>query len=309
MKKIIKLIPVLFLLVSCEKKELPIPRYVKVEVVDTTSHTVGELQTTQVDMGETYKTQIWFSLGENRVVASNLKTDWDITFEGSANGVHIMLNGSKAMKALKTNHSKVQEVTDTAGLGANGKADMPSGNPDSTAIGDWQGDNKVYMINRGYNEKGFLIGYYKLRITGVTSTQYTFEYGDIFSQEVFQGTVSKNGDHNFIGYSFTTHQQVAQVEPKKNDYDICFTGYTHLFYEPALQYYQVTGVLTNSYKTRVARFTDKAFENIVLKDTLGRDFTSRRDRVGYNWKDFDGQNYKVNPKICYIIQDSKGYYY
>lgn len=309
MKKIIAALGISLSLFSCEKKELPVPKYVPVEVVDTTSHTVGPLQTTQVDMGTDYRTQIWFSLGENRVVATNFKSDWDLAFESSANGFHVMLNGARAMKVLKTNYGNMQQVTDTTGIGVNGRADMPSGNLDSTAIGDWQGDSKVYVVNRGYNDQGFPSGHYKLKITGVTAAGYTFEYGDVFGQQVFQGTVSKNAAQNFTGYSFTTHRQVAAVEPPKTDYDLCFTSYTHLFYKPAVQYYQVTGALTNSYKTRVARFTDKAFEQIMLKDTLRGEFTSRRDRVGYNWKDFDGQNYKVNPLVCYIIQDSKGYYY
>jgi hypothetical protein len=309
MKKSVLAIAVSLVLFSCEKKELPVPKHTKVDITDTTSHTAGQLQTTQVDLGESYKTQIWFSLGENRVVATNFKTDWDLAFETSANGFHILLNGSLAMKVYKTNHTNLSQVNDTAGLGVNGKADMPSGNLDSTAIGDWQSDNKVYVVNRGYNEQGFLMGYYKLKITGVTTTQYAFEYGDVFGQQVFQGTVNKDAGRNFVGYSFTTHQSAVQVEPKKTDYDLCFTAYTHLFYEPAVQYYQVTGALGNSYKTRVARITDKAFETIVLKDTLGRSFSTRRDRIGYDWKTFSGSVYIVNPAICYIIHDSKGYYY
>jgi hypothetical protein len=309
MKKIILAAVISLMLFSCEKKELPVSKHINVELVDTSSHTAGPLQTTQVDLGESYKTQIWFSLGENRVVAVNFKTDWDLAFEASPGGTHILLNGSRAMKVYKTGYTDLYQVSDTAGLGVNGKADMPSGSLDSTAIGDWQNDNKVYIINRGYNEQGFLTGYYKLKITGVTATQYSFEYGDVFGQQVFQGTVSKDADHNFIGYSFSTHQAAAQVEPKKTDYDLCFTSYTHLFYEPSVQYYQVIGVLGNSYKTSVARITDKAFEAIVLRDTLGRSFSTRRDRVGYDWKIFSGSVYTVNPAICYIIHDSKGYYY
>lgn len=310
MKKILTLIAFSVLAFSCEKKELPVPKHVATEVVDTSSHTVGPLQLTQVDLGPDYKTQIWFSLSENRIIATNLKTAWDICFEGSASGSHIMLNGSRAMKVYKTSQSSLSQVTDTAGLGADGKADMPSGNTDSTAIGDWQSDNKVYILNLGYNDQGQPMGFYKLKITGVTATAYTFEYGDVFGQQVFQGSVTKDDACNFIGYSFMTHLPAPQVEPAKTTFDLCFTAYTHLFLEPEFQYYQVTGVLTNSYKTRVSTIS-KPFESIVLKDTGNVSFKKDRNMIGYDWKSFDLNTnlYTIYPAKCYIINDSKGYYY
>lgn len=298
MRILILLISTAFLF-SCEKKELPVPK-----------HAAGESIIAQVDMNSDYKHQIWFSLGENKVIYKNLKTDWDICFEASAAGNHIMLNGSRAMRAYKTQFNSLQEVTDTTGLAVNGKADMPSGRPDSTAFGDWQTDNKVFIINRGYNELGQHTGFYKLKITGATATNYTFEYGDVFGQQVFQGTVTKDESYNFIGFSFTTNKPAFNIEPRKQDYDLCFTNYTHLFYDP-FQYYQVTGVLTNSYKTRSVKVTDKAFNEISLNDTLGRNFSTNRNRVGYDWKTFDLNTnlYTVYPKMCYIIMDSKGFYY
>lgn len=294
---------------SCEKKELPIPKQLRVEVIDTTSHTVGPLQTAQVDMNFDYRNQIWFSLGDNKIVLSNLKTTWDICFDARANGSHLMLNGSRAMRIYKTTKTNLSEVTDTVGLGSNGNADMPSGNLDSTAIGNWAAHNNVYVIDRGYNENGQLIGYYKLKIVSVSASQYTFEYGDIYDVQTFHGIVKKDNEHNFIAFSFSSNSQLSDIEPNKNNFDLCFTSYTHLFLNP-LQFYQVTGVLTNSYKTRVARLTDKAFDSIVLKDTA-RAFYQKRNVIGYDWKDFDLDKnlFTVNSKICYIINDSKGYYY
>lgn len=310
MKKAAIIIFLLPLLFACEKRELPVPKHVVKQIVDTSSQTAGELQISQVDLGPDYKTQIWFSLGGNQIISTNSKSAWDLCFEASANGKHLLLNGSRAMKVFKTNHTSLSQVTDTAGLGSGGKADMPSGNLDSTAIGDWQADNKVYVINMGYNEQGQIIGYYKFKITGVSSAGYTFEYGNVFGQQVFQGSLQKDDAYNFIGYSFITHARTPQVEPKKDEFDICFTAYTHLFLEPEFQYYQVTGVLTNSYKTRVARIS-KPFENIILSDTGSVNFRKDRDIVGYDWKSFDLNTnlYTIYPAKCYIISDSKGYYY
>lgn len=300
------------ILVSCEKKELPVPKYVPpVTPIDTSSgSTAGPLVLQQVDMNSDYRNQIWFSLSENTIVYTNLKTDWDLAFECSATGWHLMLNGSKSMKVFRTNFSNVSDVKDTVGLGSNGKADMPSGNMDSTAIGNWQTDNKVYVINLGYNELGKLIGYMKLRIISVDNSGYTFEYGYVYGSEVYQGTVAKNSQKNFVAYSLTSRMQINTIEPDKSSYDLCFTNYTHLFLDP-LQYYQVTGVLKNSYKTRVARFSDIPFYEITKKDTAGKLFFTDRNIIGYDWKTFNLEKnlYTVNLKICYIIQDSKGFYY
>ena len=293
---------------SCEKKELPVAKR-QVIVRPGGISQPGELIEIQVEMESDYKNQIWFSLNDSKVISSNFKTDWDLTFECSANGYHVMLNGSKSMKCYKTNYSNLSEVSDTSGIGSLGKADMPSGNLDSTALGNWVADNKVYVINRGYNEKGLLMGYYKFKLLSVTATEFTFEYAEIKSGKVVQGTVTKDNAYSFIAYSFTTDQQI-KVEPKKDAYDLCFTQYTHIFVDP-FQYYLVTGALSNSYKTRIIRLTDKSFSDITIADTLGRTFSTRRDRIGYDWKDFNLNTniYTVNPKICYIISDSKNFFY
>ena len=298
MRKIILLFSTLLFL-SCDKKELPVPR-----------HAEGETLIAQVDMGADYKNQIWFSLDGNKVIYKNLKTDWDICFDASPLGYTVLLNGSRAMRVYKTPYSSLTELTDTIGLGANGKADTPGGNPDSTAIGNWRLGNNVYLINRGYNEQGLHTGYYKLKITSVTADQYRFEYGDVFDTRVYQGLVVKDDNYNFIGYSFTSHAQLKNVEPRKTEFDLCFTNYTHLFYDP-LQYYQVTGVLCNTYKTRTMKVTGKNFAAITLNDTLGGKFSSARNAIGYAWKTFDLNTnvYSVDANMCYILMASNGYYY
>lgn len=285
-------------LYSCEKKEIPVQKYDR-----------GDILTTQIDMNSDYKRQVWYSLHDNKTVSVNLKTDWDLAFEASSAGFHVLLNGAKAMKIYKTNYSALSEVNDTSGLGSNSKADMPTGNFDSTAIGNWQADGKVYVINRGYNESGILQGFYKLKLSNVTATQFTFDYGDIYSTEIFHGVVNKDDAYNFIMFSLSGHAQVS-IEPKKQDYDLCFTQYTHLFTNP-FQYYQVTGVLSNNFNTTVALIKDKAFTDITISDTLNRFFDPARNAIGYDWKSFDLTTnlYTVNPAWCYVVHDNKGFCY
>ncbi|MES2763649.1 MAG: HmuY family protein [Bacteroidota bacterium] len=285
-------------LFSCEKKELPAPKYDR-----------GDVLTAQVNMTSNYKNQVWFSLSENKIVSTNYKTDWDIAFESSVTGDHVILNSALGARVYKTNHNQLSDVTDTTGLAVHELVDSPTGNLDSTAIGDWQPNNTVYILNRGFSETGQALGFYKIKITSVSTTGFVFEYADIFGTQTYQKTVSKNEQYNFNAYSFSSHQQLS-IEPFKENYDMCFTQFTHVFTNP-LHYYQVTGVLTNSFKTRVTSITDRPFADITINDTLGRTFTRNKNSIGYDWKSFDLNTnlYTVNTNLCYIINDNEGFYY
>lgn len=283
---------------SCEKKELPAPKYDR-----------GDVLTVQVNMTTNYKNQIWFSLHDNKIVSTNFKTDWDIAFESSSTGNHIILNSALGMRIYKTNFTQLSQVTDTVGLSVNEIVDSPTGNLDSTAINDWQTNNTVYIVNRGYSETGQVLGFYKLKIVSVSPSQFTFEYATIFGAQTHQATVTKDAAYNFNAYSFASHQQLS-IEPSKLNYDLCFTQFTHVFTNPT-HYYQVTGALINSYQTRVANINDRPFNEITINDTLGRGFSNYKNSIGYDWKIFDLNTnlYTVNASQCYIINDSKGFYY
>jgi hypothetical protein len=283
---------------ACEKKELPAPTYSR-----------GDIITTQVEMTPTYNNQIWFRLSDNAIVSTNNKMDWELGFESSQSGFHIILNSSKAMKAYKTNYTNLSQLTDTIGIETNGIADSPTGNLDSTAIGNWQNNNTVYIINRGYNHLGKQQGFYKLKIQSVSATTYTFEYADIYGTTLHQGLITKNADYTFTMFSLTNNQQLI-IEPKKTEYDLCFTQYTHVYYNP-IHFYQVTGVLSNKYKTRITRLNNKPFNDITISDTLNKTFTSNKNTIGFDWKTFSLNTnlFTIDPTICYIIQDSKGFYY
>ena len=71
---------------------------------------------------------------------------------------------------------------------------------------------------------------------GVDATKFTFEYSSIKNPEIKRGTVTKDAAYNFVAYSFTSHGQVNNVEPRKNSYDLCFTQYTHYFNEEKMYY-------------------------------------------------------------------------
>lgn len=282
---------------NCQRKEQPVPKFDR-----------GNATTVQIALTSNYKNQVWYNLAENKLVGTNLKTDWDIAFEASAEGWHIILNSSKAMRASQINVSDLASIKDTTGSTAQAKPDMPSGNLDSTAIGDWRNKEVCYIINRGYNENARFQGFWKLKIKSVNASSFSFEYGEVYGKTVFEGWVNKNSLYRFNAFSFTTKQQV-QIEPPRNAYDLCFTQFTTVFYDP-FQYYQVTGVLTSS-GVQVLKIPNKVFSEITITDTTLGTFSPKADVIGHDWKSYNQETsvYTTYDKIGYIIKDPLGFYY
>jgi len=285
------------LLSSCEKNELPIPK-----------HDAGSVVTSSVSMESNYKYQVYFDLKTNTVVGQNLKTSWDMGFEATSNGYRIILNESKAMYAFNTGTSDFESVTDTTGFAAGKKWDASSGNLDSTAIGDWRINHAVYIIDRGYSETGTHQGFRKIKIVASGEDSYTVHFAQLNGAGETTLEITKDSTYNFAFLSFAT-SGVVMVEPPKADWDLVFTQYIHVFYEPELTVYLVTGCLLNRSETRSACDAQTPFSDIHFTSVPGYSFTTTCNAIGYDWKEFDGTQYIIHPEKNYIIQDREGYYY
>ncbi|TND09811.1 MAG: hypothetical protein FD123_935 [Bacteroidetes bacterium] len=297
MKKTVAAVAVLLLLASCEKAELPVP-----------AHDPGTVITNTVNMEINYKWQIYFDLGTNSVVGQNLKSNWDLGFETSANGFHVVLNSAKAMYALNSGDTVFAQVTDTAGFAFGKRWDEASGNFDSTAVGDWTTVRPVYIIDRGYNENGQHQGFRKLRIESGDAVSYTIRFAAMNGSGETVLTVPKDSAYNFTFVSMSGSGQIVQAEPPKADWDIVFTQFTHIFYNPTTPYL-VTGCLLNRHTTAAARDSTRDFSEITLGDTGNYVFSGAINTVGYDWKSFSGSTYVTHPEKNFIIRDREGFYY
>lgn len=284
-------------LASCKKGELPVPK-----------HDSGDVITSAVNMESNYRYQVYFDLKTNTVVGSNLKTAWDLAFDAEASGYHIKLNGSKSMYAYDTETTDFDAVTDTSGFG-NGKSwDEPTGNLDSTAVGEWTGENHVYIIDRGYNENGVHQGFRKIVFESVNANEYQVKFAALNGSGLTELTIAKDDTYNFAFLSFES-SSVVMIEPPKADWDLVFTQYTHIFYEPELTVYLVTGCLLNHSGTRSVMDETNAFADIDFSFVSGYNFTSNVNTIGYDWKEFNGSTYVVLSDKNYIIEDRDGLYY
>ena len=282
---------------SCEKKEIAVPK-----------HLAGAITDQQLNMGEDYRHQLFYNLNTNQVVRQNLKTDWDLAFEASKNGWHLLLNSSTGGAAANAKTNNFESDIVISSLKWNW--DAHSRNLDSTAIGDWRTNKNVIVIDRGYNYLGQHLGYEKMMIESVNDTAYQFRHAPLDGSKEMSFQLKKDSAYNFITYSFTEKKVVA-IQPKAIEWHLLFTQYIHLFSEPTLTPYLVTGVLINGFETTVAVEKEKDFSAIRLADVKNYHFHNHSNGIGYDWKWYDlaGGSYTVYPTISYIIRTSEGVYF
>ncbi len=293
MKQYLFVILILMLQFSCKKRELPVPK-----------HQQGPVNKVAIPLTTSYKYQIFFSLNKNAIVQQQLKTTWDIAFQ--CNGDKIILNSSKMMFAYKTNYENMSDVTDTSGFQQNKKHDTPTGNLDSTAIGDWKGNNKVYIIDRGYNENGQHLGFKKLKTINYSDKIFSFSLSELNSTISHTFQIVQDTNYNFIGFSFDNNQPVI-IEPPKTQWDIVFTQYTEHLSQP----YLVVGCLLNRYKTYCGMTQSIPFEQINYDFVQNFALSSKINSIGYSWKeyDFNSSAYIVFTNYVYIIKNADNYYF
>ena len=310
----ILLLPIILLLTSCFKEDD------KVE-----PHDPGDVETAVVELTNNYKYQAYFDLGTGEVVASNMKKIWDLGFECSEDGWHIILNTSSFMYASRTGTTDFEIPQDT--VGKQWKYDKSDGDLDSTAIGSWFEyslpdsarvyTNEVYLLNRGYDELGNELGFRKIVFTELDGDTYSFHYSDLNGSNEGFYSVTKEPSVSFIYFSFNDGGQVFSLEPPIPEWDLLFTQYTTLLYtnEGEPYPYLVTGALNNRVGVAVAQDTLYDFSAIdrVAAESLA--FSTAMDEIGYDWKDVTGDvtsgniTYNVIPGINYVVRDPEGFLY
>ena len=284
-------------LTSCLKEELPVPARER----DTTARSV------QVCMGPGYQEQLWLDLGTGEVVSSNVKTAWDLAFESAPDGWRIYLNGSKMMTAYNIGPVDMTQTQDTVGMATGRHIDAPSGHRDSTAIGDWRGQDQVFIVDLGLDAIGIPQGLRKFKFLSSSPTEFVFEVARLNGTQHSMVTVPKDPSRSFTCYK--TGTGVVDIEPQHGNWDLVVTQYTHQFYEPFLPYL-VAGALSAK-GVRASKVHGVVFENVTLADTLSHPFNASRDAIGYDWKEyvFETASYVVDHTRVYIVQDAEGLFY
>ena len=281
-------------------------------------HVPGNYITDTVALMDNYQNQVYYNLYDSSVVSSNIRSIWDLGFEGSPEGWRVILNTSCFMKSAYLSEQVFGAPSDTAG--AIWLFNPSDGSADSLAIGKWftvQGDdtlgtNRVLVIDRGVDAIGISRGFRQLVIDSLSNGIYYFRIAAFDGTNQQSYSVSKKRDVNHVLFSISNPSEVVS-EPARLNWDLLFTQYTTLLFTDVGDPYPylVTGVLLNPTLVLVAVDSITPFENITFETSQSMNFTKDADGIGYLWKlyDFDGGSYTVNSKIIYVIRDTKGFLY
>lgn len=287
-------------------------------------HDSGDVITSVIPMTKNYKIQAYFDLEAENIIAENIKTEWDLGFECSDTGWHIILNTSKFMWAGNTMQHDFAQSIDTSGI--EWKFDNSEGDPDSTAIGSWfeidghdtSYTQQVYIIDRGYNLQGNKVGLIKIIFQYVSDSVYQIGFGDLNAINPTYFTIMKNNLVNYVFFSFDDDGSQLNLEPDKDLWELWFTQYTTILFTNAGDEYPylVTGVLINKLQgIEVARDTLLNFNNITLNVAEGMTYNDSFDIIGYDWKEVVGDvqsgnvSYIVRSNVNYLIRTKEDYYY
>ncbi len=286
----------LWCLSACDRVEIPVE-----------AHDPGLVITSSVSLDPDYKWQVYFDLETNQVVGKNLKTEWDLGFSTDPNGYEVVLNSSKGMFVSSKENIVFEAVADTVGFEHEKGLDAPTGNLDSTAIGDWRNLSKVYVIDRGYDELGRHQGFKKLEFLSVDQAAYTVRLADLDGNDDAQITIGKDTSYNFSFLSLEGTGSIKQIEPPKRSWDLCFGQYMELLPEP----YLVTGALLNRFQTSAAMDSSIQFQEVDFQFANAINKQSAIQVIGYSWKyyDFDSALFDILAEMNFLIKDNHGLIY
>jgi len=286
-----------FFLGSCLKQEEPV-----------VAHTPGNVEITQIEIGYPYINQVYYNCENNVVIRTNTKYDWDLSFECTTNGFHVLLNTAKGVFSCKSSNDFIN-THDTAGVMWNW--DAPSGNLDSTSFGDWRNSNDVYIIDRQFNATGNHLGYKKIQFISVDDQSYSFKFADLDGSNEIQYSLTKNSNVNYLHFSFNNNGETLTLEPNKDEYDLLFTNHYHKFSNLPLPFV-LTQVLTNKHNgVLIAEDNNNNFQNISLKDTVNYSFSNNWDEIGHDWKIRNSQDnsFTIDSDKSFIVKSVNGIYF
>ena len=277
--------------------------------------------------------QVYIDLSSNKETVVR-RDAWDLGFYGG-DDFRVAINGSLYMATAplsnldinSVNSSTVSSLQPVVAIGTfdpenENYIDAPNGNILETAIDEISTEdsqNPVYVLNLGNSIgtqqptiggvtiAGEARGWKKIRIL-LNGDAYVLQYADLDATSYHEITIPKDSDFNFSFFSFTT-ETLVDVEPQKNQWDVCFTVFTNVL-EGAGSYGFSDYVIHNrkggvtAYSLTGSSITYDDFELDHIEEAL---FEETQNIIGSNWRSvFTGT---VTPEVFYILKDANENYY
>lgn len=278
----------------------------------------GEAIQAEISLGPNYDKMIYFNVATQEFIVRDFKS-WDLSFQAGENDFHVFLNSGNLMLVHETNLTDF-DANYVLVKGMEWRYDLPSGHLDSTAIGKWwsgtDGTSKglVYVIDMGVAFTGDE-RYKKFQVEKADATGYTINIGDLNDATSNRSFfIPKDDKRNLAHFNITTGTVITDLEPEKDNWDLWFTSYNHIFYDqgPDPVPYQVRGALQNAANgVTIYEERTKSFDEIDIEYAATINLSSESDVIGYDWKSYDQDagRYTVDNTRTYIIKTVSGYYY
>ena len=276
---------------SCLKQERPIDL-----------PPAGTATQQQVTMGENYETQVFFDLENEGVVKTSDYRTWTLGLESQPGGTHVFINGGVGVFAHKTASNDFAVTPAIPGAGsAAWLMDDPNGNPAQTAIGSWKDSNAVYLLKLSNTE------FYKVQFLTATATAWTFRHGRPDDPTGTLATVYKDPAFHCVYFNLLNGAGV-QPDATRESWDILFTRYRYIYRDLNNTPYYVTGVLLNPHNVTAACDSTTAFASIDAAHAATLTFSSARDVIGFDWKqyDFNSARFVTRPEKNYVVRTRNG---
>lgn len=309
------LLLILSVLMSCEKEEKPLPG-VFIEDRVGFSDMVSE-------NGKDYQKQLYFDLSTNKNVASNFKNEWDLAFSCDPMQPNIFVNSAVLMKVAKTGIFDFNSPLNSNDFKDDFEFERSRNyflkghiRDDFTETGN---RGEVYIIDRGLDLNNQARGLKKIQILGFENGVYRLQIADLNSGNKQELHIQGDQDYNNVYLSFEDVNEVLNLEPNKEDWDLLFTKYMQrLFDGEDTVDYSVTGCIINPNSTKAYLYQDftqdstLSFYNLSAKEIELENFSLASDVIGHEWKYFDlngSGRFLIEPRKFYFIQDNKGINY
>lgn len=305
----------------------------------------AEIVSTQATMdpnvgGALQPNRVFIDLSANRQTARN-RGEWDLGLYTVSGQYRVILNSSTGMLAYPLTKTTLTEVVaaDTVGLGARVDTDAiftainsptppswvttsvawmdnPTGDITKTAFAEVaasEADNKVYIVNRGKNPDGTRRGWKKVRVIR-NGTGYTVQHADISASTFQTIQVTRNDAYLFNYVNFATNN-VVEIEPRKEQWDIAFTVFTNTFplssTNPAagvIPYVFFDVVLQNRYNVETAQVLSStiSYENFAESNLSGITFSTSQLGIGSSWRGIVPQTGQTSLRTdrFYLVRDA-----
>jgi len=260
-----------------------------------------------------YNYYSYIDLDSLKVVKTAFISSWDLAFESSPEGWHVQVNAANAKEIYPTGKTDFSTNFSTT-IVPSWSFDASTGNTDSTAVGRWvsgtsgnyQYTNQVYLLGNNNGDGTYTI-LKKIAFKKLTNNSIVFVTANANGTTADTITIAKNPSYRYVYYSFDNPKQTLLIEPPKDSWDIVAGSYRAILYTDAgvATPYTVRGVTSNYPVVKTAKVWKSNFYTALAKDTVGLKFSTFRDAIGYDWKDYnsaDNNPYRIVPNLYYFIK-------